>query len=115
MIPAVVDWFGQVGTSATSKAVLKDLFPHLESYLPPFNIYMPSDPSISPLLLGLFYDTRIDRRSYITYNLVHRRHASGEYKNLLYWDGAYEAGMDHEQVTTLQSSCCWLHFVELVL
>jgi len=35
--------------------------------------------------------------AYITFNLDNRRDSNGTYKNLLFWHGAYEAGMDHEQ------------------
>ena len=33
MCLAVVDWFSQVGRSSSSKAVLQELFPHLEAYI----------------------------------------------------------------------------------
>ena len=34
---------------------------------------------------------------YIEWDLKNRRDASGPYRHLLFWHGAYEAGMDHEQ------------------
>jgi hypothetical protein len=49
---------------------------------------------------------------YISWDLKNRRDAGGPYRHLLYWHGAYEAGMDHEQTfvspasSAFASGCC---------
>ena len=64
MALVVADWFKVVGAH-DGKAVLVELFPHIERY--------------------------------VQWDLDNRRDKHGAYQHLLFWKGAYEAGMDHEQ------------------